>query len=107
MPQERSNEWGLTPIEYAQRDKQRLRERMKKRMQRARMKLNPPPMICEHPVQNFSTFTLKGQDVQDLGIIAVVTKVIKKQNPIGGWREPIDIPISLPWVSLIYGERAA
>jgi hypothetical protein len=104
MPQERysSNEWGLSQIEYAQREKHRLRERMKKRQQRARIKLTPPPMISEHPVNKFETFLLKGQDIQELGIMAY-RKYVPNRSGLG-------IPmtakgegdwISLPYVSIL------
>jgi len=109
MPQERvkHNEWGLSQIEYAQREKQRLRERMKKRQQRARIKMTPPPMVHELSTAcSFETFLLKGLDVQDLGIIAVVTKVFKRPDPMNRYYAPIAVPMSLPWVSMLYGENA-
>jgi hypothetical protein len=101
-----SNEnWGLSPTEYAQREKTRLRERMKKRLQRARIKVMPPPMLREQLVEKHTMFRLKGQDIQELGIIAVVASMVKRQNPIARWREPILVPMSLPFVSLLHGEK--
>lgn len=98
-----SNEnWGLSAAEYARREKLRLRDRMRKRMQRAKIKATP--MRLEQPVEKYTTFRLKGQDIQELGIIAVVTKVVKRQNPIARWREPISVPMSLPFVSMLYGK---
>ena len=80
--------------------------RPKKRQQRARIKMTPPPMICEHPVHKFETFRLKGQDVQELDIIAVVTKVFKRPDPMNRYWAPVAVPMSLPWVSMLYGESA-
>jgi hypothetical protein len=94
--------WGLTPAEYARREKLRLRERMKKRMQRAQIRTVQTRL--ELPVENLSTFRLKGQDIQELGILAVVTNVVKRQNPISRYREPISVPMSLPFVSILYGQ---
>ncbi|AZO45899.1 hypothetical protein EJ076_34860 [Mesorhizobium sp. M7D.F.Ca.US.005.01.1.1] len=107
MPQERysSNEWGLSQIEYAQREKHRLRERMKKRAQRARIKMTPPPMVCEQLVEKYVTFRLKGQDIQELDIVAVVTKTFKRPDPMSRYYPPVAVPMSLPWVSMLYGAR--
>ena len=106
MPSERlrdSNEnWGLSTAEYARREKLRLRERMRKRMQRAQIKTVQTRL--EQPVEKYSTFRLKGKDIQELGIIGVVTKVVKRQNPISRYRDPIMVPMSLPFVSLLYGQ---
>lgn len=97
--------WGQTQAEYARREKLRMRDRMKKRQQRARMKMTPPPLelstACAAP--RFETFTLKGLDVQELGIVAVLTKVQKLANPMSGIHAPKMMRMSLPFVSMIHG----
>lgn len=107
MPAERlrdTNEgWGLTQAEYAHREKKKLRDRMRIRQQRANTKMIIPPMIYKQPVEKLRTFRLKGQDVQELGIIAVVSSMVKRTNPISRYREPILVPMSLPYVTLLHG----
>jgi len=109
MPAERlrdTNEnWGLSQAEYARREKKKLRDRMRLRQQRANTKMIIPPMIYKQPVEKFTTFRLKGQDVQELGIVAVVASMVKRQNPIARWRDPILVPMSLPFVSILHGEK--
>ena len=96
--------WGLTPAEYARREKIRMRERMKKRQQRARMKMEAPPLVpVDNPVQRWVTFKLKGLDVQELGIVAVVTRTIKRPDPMSRYNPLVSVPMSLPWVSILHG----
>lgn len=90
---DQNEDWGLSPIENLQRDRRRYQDMMKKRAKRERLKLAPPPMICEQPVDNAHryqrAFQLKAQDIQELGIFAVRNKLTN---------------ISLPFVSLIHGK---
>ena len=98
--------WGISQAEYTQREKLRLRERMKKRQQRARMKMAAPTDLSTgYPKPRIETFTLKGLDVQELGIIAVLTKVHKLANPMSGIHAPKMMRMSLPFVSIIHGPQ--
>ncbi|PBB75195.1 hypothetical protein CK227_10410 [Mesorhizobium sp. WSM4308] len=103
MLNEKQDDWGLTQIQYAHREKQRARDRMRKRMQRAKIKA-APPMVCEYPVDNFQCFRLKMQDIQDLDILAY-RKYVPNRTTLGllmtakgdgDW-------ISLPYVSILQG----
>lgn len=100
-----SNEdWGLSPAEYARREKIRMREKMKKRQQRERLKMKAPPLVpVDNLVQKFEMFRLKGQDVQELGIIAVVAKVMLRPDPMSRGHNHISVPMSLPFVSILHG----
>ena len=99
-----NEDWGLSPAEYARREKIRMRDRMKKRAQRARMKMEPPPLVpVDNIVQKLVTFRLKGKDVQELGIIAVVSKVSLRPDPMSHGYNRLPVPMSLPYVSILYG----
>lgn len=101
-----SNEdWGLSPAEYARREKIRMREKMKKRAQRERLKMQAPPLICEYPVGKFRIERLKGEDIQELGIMAVTGTRKEYSQYIHGRREFVDTAVSLPFVSILYGEH--
>jgi hypothetical protein len=103
MLNEKQDAWGMTQIQYAQREKRRLRDKMRKRVERERMRVTPPPMLTEYPVDRPRLFRLKMQDIQDLGILAY-RKYVPNRTALGlpmtakgegDW-------ISLPYVSILH-----
>jgi len=65
----------------------------------------PTDLSTGYPKPRIETFTLKGLDVQELGIIAVLTKVHKLANPMSGIHAPKMMRMSLPYVSILHGVR--
>lgn len=89
-------DWGLTPTQYASREKSRLREREKKRRQRAEAarKLTAPPTVPFYDIGLFETAS---------GIIAY-RKLMPNTSHIGGLlltAKAEGMNVSLPYVSIL------
>jgi hypothetical protein len=91
-------DWGLTRIEYASREKRRMREREKKRRQRARSATRVVQEIKQSLVEVFTTSS---------GIPAV-RKMVPNRSRVpstpSNWQSDF-IPVSLPYVKFLHGER--
>lgn len=95
--------WGLTPTQYASREKARLRDREKKRRQRAdaaRKQLTAPPTEPFYDIGLFETAS---------GIIAY-RKLMPNTSHIGGLlltAKAEGMNVSLPYVSILGSVRPA
>jgi hypothetical protein len=106
------SEWGLTRIEYALRDKQRLRERQRQRRAqylqnvKVRERNEKGRFVGPPPVDNSPVWRLKGEDIQELGIIAVRSMIKLYTNGTRGGRpHDAETVVSLPHVSILHGPR--
>lgn len=106
------SEWGLTRIEYALRDKQLLRERQRQRRAqylqnvKVRERTEKGRFVGPPPVDNLPVWRLKGEDIQELGIIAVRSMVKHYTNGTRGGRiGEAETNVTLPWVSILNGKR--
>jgi hypothetical protein len=104
--------WGLTRIEYALREKQIARE--KRRQRRAqylqkvavRQRNEKGHFVAAQPEDNPTMWRLKGEDIQELGIIAVRGSAKHYTNGTRGGRiGETETVVSLPYVSLLHGKR--
>lgn len=92
-------DWGLTRIDYAKREKRRLREREKKRRQRSQAATRAVQEIKENLASVFRTSS---------GILAVRRMALSRTrlcNPAHADDSEF-ISISLPYVAFLYGEPA-
>jgi hypothetical protein len=106
------SEWGLTRIEYALRDRQRVRDKQRKRRAEYLQKVavrernEKGQFVGPEPVDNPTIWRLKGEDIQELGIIAVRGSTKHYTNGTRGGRiGETETVVSLPFVSILHGSR--